>query len=757
MPKIVWVFLAVFWLPWAFGQADWELTPEVRAYLFHTVRKSPILERNIGKAFEYNGPLVKLDDGQINYDSIDKILIIEPNYLVIRNETIRHSSKGILTEACNKTALYEMCQQIAMYHDGASLKSLPLLSKYFSYLFVALPDEFQRGKNYDFLLNPQVSPILQTNVSFNERLFLAQMEGSFKPMDCKKLFEAQETSVNLAISERTKQLFLQLGGRSNRFESILMAAGDGSYTEGLLRERDRDEYGEWNKGLPRAIGLFPYEVKLEGEKKNELKTLRITEKSMYTYGNQQNTEVHFDVWGYNSNNQTTVIVEKGNHQYPLFGSESTRFLTPDSTFSKGNTFMKILNDLYQATFLDLKNQLYSKEGLDAQLKAAQQMLGEIETAINEKEGQLGNLYKEDYRTSNRMKKEEKKRLKETKFNQEKDAKPTTKARKKAKNKKQWDLVELYGAYDETSATVDALTEEYNRAAVNYNAHLDLYNKYRSVLGTQWMPFTVLDGLYTFADGTTFDIYTQNLTFPANDSIELIEVRLLSIPEDFEGNKSDEIMMHVSLVDAEPFYDADFEVKFQDVFAPDAYAFNGTIFSLSDSIFFKRLFGEFKKKPLPISFDLEGQGIGKWQDSTVQRDPLQAELSGYPGNTTDEKRISRESFEFKSLRQSRVQLKINRTLQIHVISTTDPVVSNLSSASFSVESFMKTYSMSRNEVLSLLRTQALVIQLKKELVANAAKYLSSSDAKRFIDEIENAFNKTKYRVNETTVKLPKIKD
>jgi hypothetical protein len=71
--------------------------------------------------------------------------------------------------------------------------------------------------------------------------------------------------------------------------------------------------------------------------------------------------------------------------------------------------------------------------------------------------------------------------------------------------------------------------------------------------------------------------------------------------------------------------------------------------------------------------------------------------------------------------------------------------------------MKSYDISRNEVLSLLRTRSLVNQLKKELVANAAIYLPSSDAKRFIDEIEGAFNKSKYRVGDKTVKLPKIKD
>ena len=754
MLKILWAILAVLWLNTYLSQADRELTPEIKAYLFHTVRKSPILERNIGRAFEYNGPLITLKDGQVNYDSIDKILIIEPNYLVIRNEVLSRSSKGILTEACNKTAIYEMCRQISGYKDGSSLKTLPQLSSYFTLLFKELPEEFQRGKIYDFLLSNELSPLLQTNVSFNERLYLAKNVGPLKIADCKKLFDAQEKAINQSLGYRTHQLFKLLGGRSNRFESILMAAGDGSYTEGLLRERDRDENGEWNKGLPKAIGLFPYQVKLEGNKKNELKTMRFSEKSMLTFGNNQTTEVHFDVWGYNSNNQTTVIVEKGNQQYPLFGSESTRFLTPDSTFSKGNTFMKILNDLYQATFLDLHNQLFAEEGLEAKLKASKKLLGEIETAINRKEGELGELYKVDYQTSNRMSREEKARLTETKLGKEKDINPTTKARKKAKNKKQWDLVDLYKAYDETFSTAESLLKEYNEVADIYNAHLDLYNKYKIIIGTQWLPFTFKDGLYTFSDGTTFDIYTQNLTFPPNDAKELIQVRLISIPEDFEGNKSDEIMMHVSSVDAEPFYDADLEIRFQDVFEPDTYEFHGSIFSSKDSSFFKSLFSEYKKNNPPITFTLEGHGIGLWYDSIIIRDPNQKELLEYPGENAAEKTLARQSHKFKSLRQSRLRIKMNRSLQIQIMSTTDPVISNVQSGVFSVESLMKNHQLNRNEVLSILRTRSLVYQLKKELVAQSALYLPAPEAKRFIDGIEGSLSKTKYSVGERLIKLPK---
>jgi hypothetical protein len=757
VPRLLLACFLAFLTSAVWCQPERQLTPEVKAYLFHTVRKSPILERNIGNAFEYSGPIIKLEDGQINYDSIDKILIIDPQLLVIRSELLSKSPKGILTEACNKTAIYEMCQQIAMYNDGAPLNALPLLLKYFTHLFKELPNEFQRGKCYDALLNPSFSPILLTNVAFNERFYIIRVQSSLKVDEFKLLFEAQEKAVNKAIGERTFQLFGQLGGKSNKFESILMAAGDGSYTEGLLRERDRDENGEWNKGLPKAIGLFPYEVAITPEKKPELKTKRISERSLYTYGNNQNSELHFDVWGYNSSNQTTVIVEKGNKQYPLFGSESTRFLTPDSTFSKGITFMKILNDLYQVTHLDLKAKLFGKEGLAEQVNASRQALGDIETAINQKEGELGNLYKHDYTTANKTSKTLRKRKKNGDPKVNTEMQPMTKAKKKAKFYKQSDLVYLYGAYDDELVNYETLSKDYNTLAEEYNAHLNLYNRYKFVLGSNWQSFTEKNGLYTFSDGTTFDIFTQNLTFPPNDSVELVQVRLLSIPEDFEGNKSDEIMMHISMVDAEPFYDADFEVKFQDVFASDAFVYEGNIFKPADTLFLKQLFVEYKKLKLPISVILEGKGIGKWLDSIIIRDPLQSEIPNYPGDEPEARNTSRMSFEFKSLRQSQVQLNIDRGLQIHIASTTDPVKSNLNTNALSAESFMKSNNISRNELLSVLRTRTLIMQLKKELISHAAKYLEQSTAKLFIDDIEMAVNKAKYRVGEKIIKLPKIRD
>ena len=81
------------------------LTPEERAYLFHIVKKSPILENNIGRFFEYKGPEVLLSNGSINYDSIEEYMINNPEMLLIREDEIAKSPKGLLAEAANKIAV----------------------------------------------------------------------------------------------------------------------------------------------------------------------------------------------------------------------------------------------------------------------------------------------------------------------------------------------------------------------------------------------------------------------------------------------------------------------------------------------------------------------------------------------------------------------------------------------------------------------------------------------------------------------------
>jgi hypothetical protein len=61
------------------------------------------------------------------------------------------------------------------------------------------------------------------------------------------------------------------------------------------------------------------------------------------------------------------------------------------------------------------------------------------------------------------------------------------------------------------------------------------------------------------------------------------------------------------------------------------------------------------------------------------------------------------------------------------------------------------------LLSILRTRSILLKAKNELVAICPTYLNTQLAKKFIDQLENAYNHSKYRVGNKLIKLPKIKD
>src|SRR5690606_3693543 len=98
----------VLLLPFIAVAQDEVLNPEERAYLFHIVKKSPILEENIGRYFDYQGPDIRFPNGNLNYDSVELLIINQPELLEIRHREIARSTKGVLAEAANKTAIWEL-------------------------------------------------------------------------------------------------------------------------------------------------------------------------------------------------------------------------------------------------------------------------------------------------------------------------------------------------------------------------------------------------------------------------------------------------------------------------------------------------------------------------------------------------------------------------------------------------------------------------------------------------------------------------
>jgi hypothetical protein len=705
------------------AQTPITLQSEVKAYLFHVVRKSPILEKNIGYAFEYSGPKVFLKDKSINYDSLENLIINEPELLYIRTEEIGKAPKGLLLELTNKTAVWMLNKALSDVQNGVYDYNQDLYRTYIDHFLRFLPKGFanlNRGqKSFESLLDPKLSPIFNSNLSLYDRTVLLQNIGYTQAEEQFKILKAQHQAINQTIEDQCLLLFKSLGGTANEFENHLLAAGDGSYTTGILSEREKDDDGNWNKGLPKAIGLFPYDLELIN---GELVPLRIVSRQMETCGKGLQTNLHFDVWGYNTNKQTTVVIEKNGWSYHLYGSDNTRFLSPDSSFSKGYTFHKVISHLEFLLKKELEPILFGKKGLSTEIDEVQKALNQTADKIRKEEAEYGF-------SSNFSKTEKKKKNKYT----------------KQQLSVGQDLKDLYQEYTNLEAELDELFREREPYLKEYLEKKEVIDRYKQSMGLKWMPYKEKDGSYFFQDSTIFNRNTQEFIFPATIKREPIEVRLIAIPEDLLGVNADEVMLHVSKVDIEPMYDADLKIEFFDSFDSDAFQLNRNIFTDKDTATLRKLFDQIKRKTPGFNIEINGNGIGVWEEGRLIRDIQQTELKNYPGKNANEWKSSRADIQFARLRKTTLYMKIDKDLNMKIDSYTDPVVSNLHAPSSFIESLIQNGEISKNEALSAYRSLAVLEKLKIELSIHAAKFLPPDRAKKWIDSLNNCINRTQIKV------------
>jgi len=257
------------------SQTDENLTPVERAYLFHIVKKSPILEMNMGRYFDYKGPNILFPNKSINYDSIETLIINKPELLIIRKEEISKSEKGLIAEASNKMAIWELNKLLLAKREGEKeLEPYQTQYEIFENILIKnLPPSALKSRDGLSIPNRKIFNLLDPSLSFDDKNAFV---GSFHFLSkTEKLvtLEAINKTINEYVEKRAFQIFKALGGRADVFKNILVAAGDGSTTTGILEEREKDEKGRWNKGLPKAIGLFPYQIEMVQEKDEEVKEL----------------------------------------------------------------------------------------------------------------------------------------------------------------------------------------------------------------------------------------------------------------------------------------------------------------------------------------------------------------------------------------------------------------------------------------------------------------------------------------------------
>lgn len=739
------------------GQINEDLTPEERAYLFHVVKKSPILNNNFGRFFDYQGPEILLPNKSINYDSIELLIINKPELLIVRKEEIAKSSKGLIAEAANKMAVWELNNFLMAKRDEPDdLKQYKNEYAYFESLLMAkLPPNAMKVKNDVNQPHPKLHTIMNPNMTLDDKTMQLGAMKFLTTNDQLVTLNAINDAINGYVEKRAFEIYKALGGKATSFKNILVAAGDGSNTEGILEEREKDEKGRWNRGLPKAVGLFPYQLyidKTEDKKKvtEKIESMRYTTDNFTTAGNNKLTNLHFDVWGYNSEKQTTVVIEKNGLNYHLFGSKDTRFLSPDSTFSEGKTFQAIINDLEFNKIAKVNELIYGKKGYDYWIDYNQKKKDATELKIEKKEKEYSDLgfapISTSSKPSSKVKKSKRKAIKTGAMDF--DGTPTTDSNRKTRKDLQATIVGLYNLFEAYKKKIAELEVEKAQAIdlmAIYQRKLDVY---KQIMGVRWATFTEENGLYTFEDSTTFDILTQEFLFKPTVEEEAFEVRLIAIPESCLSKLADEVMLHINVMDAEPNYDARINLELVDVFESDKWALPGTLFKEKDSLALRIFFEGLLDKKIPFEIIARGQGIGRWNNVQTVKEESPKELSSYPGDASQTKMDST----FVRLRKSEVLIHIDRSITLEINSFTDPVASSINITNDEIIAAMSKYKLSKNDILSAYRTAAILNTLKSELNVLAGKYMNREEAKIVIDKFNKLWLKTKINVGRTSFKL-----
>ncbi len=735
------------------------LQAEERAYLFHIVKKSPILDQNIGRFFDYQGPEILHTNGEIHYDSIEEIIITHPEKLLIRSEEISKSPIGLIAEAANKMAIWELNKALLENRKKKENQSEHLRQEYLKfegYLIRRLPDNAFKEKDGFKELHPKFNNAFNPSLSLEDKIALLE---SFRYLDQEDILislNAINFATNTYVEQRSYEIFQSLGGRADYFRNLLVAAGDGSNTSGLLNEREKDEKGRWNKGLPKAVGLFPYQLSIQdteikkGKTVKKIEPYRITSNTFQTAGSNRLTNLHFDVWGYNDVKQTTVVIEKDGKSYRLFGSGSTRFLSPDSSFVGTGTFQNIIDDLEFNKIGKLNDMIYGKKGFDYWIAYNEKKRDETLLKIEKAEKSHSDLGYTPIKTSSRTSRKVKKDRRKSK--QLKDYQPTTNSNQKKRRSSQNTIVSLYGQWEAYKAKIVELEkqkEEANDLLGKYQFRLDHYKRN---FGYFPLTYEEKDGLYTFSDSTTFDIMTQEFVFPSTKDTSAFEVRLIAIPGSSLSDLADEVMLHINVAGAVPKYDARLQLKLNDAFASDSYDLTQPLLSDKDSVAMRLFFEGLLDKKVDFTLINRGNGIGEWNGSRVVKADPQIQEDAYPGKNAEERIAAKSREEYAALRLSEVMIILGREIVLEINSYTDPVQSNVHVKDEALKNQMIANDWSKNEMLSALRTLSILRQLKNEVNTLAGKYLTRVEAKIVIDRFNKAVSKSKISVGKSSMKV-----
>jgi hypothetical protein len=728
MNKLLGTVFLIFFCGLSFSQSVM-LTAEENARMYHVVQKSPVLKRNLNSYFNYKGDTVYFkffkennqEDSIVDYDSIAQHIIYEPSLLQIDYYGLANASPGLLTELASKMALYQLYKELK---DRNKEKPEGITDKAYQYfldtLVLKLPNEAVRRKNGVDIPSKQINELINPNYFFNQRATSLLAFQSLEQVQHKTVIEAINYATRSYLQYKGKEYFSKICNNRPEFVTNLIACGDGSNTYGLLDEREKIYKNKNELGDPVGLGLFTYEPKFVTAGGNR-QNLVPEQSSVLAFEPLEGeyTNLHFSLWGFNRDQQTTVAVYREDNMYLLYANKLTKELSPDTTFGKGTTLQSIIKQLEDFAIPKVDEEINGKDGIREKLDDRDTSLNAVLMEIVETEMELSNLRYNGLKNKKKTKKAQ-------------DHLAWLMSRKITIKQQQKELLEHLKDAEERYARFQERLFEL-KGYINYNE----------------MKYTHFGYIYTFEDGVTFNANTQDLVFPDTMDLDELEVRLITFGPDAMSLHVDEIQLLTSVSKGKPqdFDVHDFALTFFDLFKPDNYKLDELKLTQKQHFELSKMLNTILTQKTELVYNLKGNGVGVLMDGSVV-DAVEKEEKEYPGETKEEKDAARESAAYKPLRVSYLEFsKTETTINLDIESFTDPVRSKFSYRVGGLNDFKKQYdSITDNQLLSAFRTFHIAEQFSRLMWYSVHNDFGDKEESKLKADIKNALYKSKVDMN-----------
>lgn len=705
------------------------LTAEETARMFHIVKKSKTLNRNLAQYFNYTGDTIYFEyflkgerDSIIDYDAIVKKIALEPSLLKIDFYGLKTESPGLLAELASKMALFQLYVELKKRNEEPENGISDKAYQYFiDTLTIQLPNGVVRKKNGKNQPSSQIIDLIDPNLFFNQRsTALAAFQSITQPQQ-KTVIEAINYATRSYLQIKGREYFSKICHLSPEFTTNLLACGDGSNTDGLLEEREKIYKHKNELGDPIGVGLFTYETTFEAGNKNK-QTLVPLQSATLNFNAIENayTTLHLSLWGFNRNQQTTVAVYREDKMYLLYANKITKELSPDTTFGQGQTLQSITKHLEDKIIPELDEQINGKNGIRAKLESKDTSHKDVLMEIILTEEKLV-LYRYE----------------------------GLKNKKKTK-KGQDHLAWLYSKKLAIEKRQKELTAELHDSEARMARLRERLMELKSYVNKNEMKYSNFGYVYTFEDGVTFNANTQNLTFPDSLKTEKFEVRLITFGPDAMSKFVDEIQLLTSVIKGGPedWSTHDYNLTLLDVFKSDSYLIEDFTLEEEQQFEVSKLLNKMLIHKGTLNFNLEGNGVGVLMDGKVVGS-IGLEEDAYPGETKEAQNLSRESENYKPLRTSYLQFtQSENTLNLSIQSFTDPVKSNFAYKVSGVKEIKNQFdSITDNRLLSAFRTFYLAEQFVKELAIATHLNFKGKDVTKLDQMLKNTLQKSKVKMGD----------